>query len=141
MLTVTKRRREPTARSADADRFATTPATTDAPRDAVGIAKTRTVTVDSVRIPIAKAPVDAAVIKREEALADYGALGDADVDAFADAQKRIVVTTDAAAISASKIAADAADAIRRGKVPTDDLGALDNKMGAGINADALAEVT
>lgn len=135
-----KRRREPTARSADADRFATTSATTDAARDAVGIAKTRTVTADSVGIPIAKVPVDTTVIKREEALADYGALGDANVDAFADAQKRIVATTDAAAISVGKITADTADAIRRGKVPTNDLGALDNKMGAGINADAL-EVT
>jgi len=134
-----KRRREPTARSANADRFVTTPVTTNAARDAVGIVKTR--------IPIAKAPADVAIIKREEALADYGALGDADVDALADAQERIVVT-DAAAIAAdtaaiaantASIAADAADAIRR-KVPIDDLGAL-GKIGVGINADALAEVT
>ncbi|GAB1865950.1 hypothetical protein CAJAP_07029 [Camponotus japonicus] len=125
-----KRRREPTAHSVNADRFVTTPVTTNAARDAVGIAKTR--------IPIAKAPADVAIIKREEALADYGALGDADVDALADAQERIVVT-DAAAIAAdtaaiaadtaaiaantASIAADAADAIRR-KVPIDDLGAL-----------------
>lgn len=129
-----KRRREPTARSADADRFVTTPATTNAARDAVGIAKT-----NPKRNPIAKAPADVAIIKGEEALADYGALVDVDVDALVDAQERIVVTDAAAiAVDTAAIAADAADAIRR-KVPTDNLGAL-GKIDVGINAGAFAEV-
>lgn len=89
---------------------------------------------------IAKA--DAAVIKREGVLADYDALSDKvydalDDDADADADKRIAMTTDSAAIPVGRIPANTAK-IRRGKkAPANYLSALGHKMNTSMSKDCL----